>query len=1200
MSGHKHIQKTLTPIILKEGMAGYDTVKDIEEKLNDPEVFNIAITGPYGSGKSTVLKSLKEQYGKNHHFLTISLASLTGKTDDSDNGNGQPLKPEEQAKIEYSLLQQLIYKEKAETLPNSRFRRINRKSWKQSLWFALSVVWFIVCWLIVFEPAWLRVDTLYQWFDLGATWNLTFDILCSVSMIITIGYAVAYSYRKALLSRIRTLNLKDVKIELNEDSSVFNKHLEEIVYFFESTDYNVVIIEDLDRFRCPEIFQKLREINFLLRESKVLKEQNRQVKFIYAIKDDLFRDAERTKFFDYIATVIPVVNPKNSCEKLTQELNERGYKLDKDALRELSEFVDDMRMLKNVANEFQQYMERLSKSGTPNKEKLLAMIIYKNHHPDDFGSLHYKKGKVYDFIKRKHEWLTMASDKVIKPRMEVWKKRRDEVENTHKLTLKQWRVLYMEKYRQHLSPSMTHISVNGTMQTPKAIEDSPELFEALIKQKNVTFREKSYYNSQSHNETADVDFSEIEREVDDQVSYLKRKEMIATPIAEIDNEIRMVREEENRLRNFKLAKLLIQFPEIKQSEEFKKIGLSELMVYFLQRGYIDETYYDYLTIYDGTTMSLADRDLLSRIKQNDCSGRYDDKIDDIEAFVEELPLFVYEYKSVLNYQIADFLESHPVVYQAALKSFEEHFLLSSTPPLDFMAGYYKKGSEGAARLWSKYVKANMSWQRIQTYEKQEYWDTLTEAWLSFCEKDDVSDSIRNWLNDNLGFCIERLRAIGVEHLKETTAGCKFTDIMPLGPIGGVMQGEDVLDVANHVIENKMFELTPDNIYTACVLTSSPFGEQLRKESLTLTDILHSNKEELQDYVMDNIKHVFESYLVSSEGQEEEDGLLTIVNEDSLDDHQKTEYLRRQKEHKISSLDDVEEAYRSIAVKGDVVQPTWENVICFFETEENYSSEELADFIGRHAEELLREEYPAGKGATLAQSLVYSNMLEISSYKKFLPYLMKVLTEKDESAFNTELGSERVGLLVSGGYLSSNKTTAKTIKTYGNGVYAEYLTNHIATYLFHYEDYAPDVKSLALMLSKGSRLSKGQKWSLAKLVSSEQILADSGLANAILYLMWKRKEELTWTVVEAVLKKANHNETKVNFMEWLLKQNRSDVMKVTTVLKAMQNPYADIVNKMRHPLVPNGFKAYLDLIQPLGLFTSYKEEEKGLRVYHSTK
>ena len=59
MVDKKHIQKTLTPIILEEGMPGYETVQDIEEKLNDPEVFNIAITGPYGSGKSTVLKSLK-------------------------------------------------------------------------------------------------------------------------------------------------------------------------------------------------------------------------------------------------------------------------------------------------------------------------------------------------------------------------------------------------------------------------------------------------------------------------------------------------------------------------------------------------------------------------------------------------------------------------------------------------------------------------------------------------------------------------------------------------------------------------------------------------------------------------------------------------------------------------------------------------------------------------------------------------------------------------------------------------------------------------------------------------------------------------------------------------------------------------------------------------------------------------------------
>lgn len=120
MEDKKHLQKTLTPIILEKGMPGYETVQDIEEKLNDPEVFNIAITGPYGSGKSTVLKSLKAQFPDSHKYLTISLASLTGNKDDEE----KDLDEKEQQKIEYSLLQQLIYKEKPETLPKSRFRRI--------------------------------------------------------------------------------------------------------------------------------------------------------------------------------------------------------------------------------------------------------------------------------------------------------------------------------------------------------------------------------------------------------------------------------------------------------------------------------------------------------------------------------------------------------------------------------------------------------------------------------------------------------------------------------------------------------------------------------------------------------------------------------------------------------------------------------------------------------------------------------------------------------------------------------------------------------------------------------------------------------------------------------------------------------------------------------------------------------------------
>lgn len=1193
MTDIMHIQKTLTPIILQEGMVGYETVQDIEDKLNDSEVFNIAITGPYGSGKSTVLKSLKTKYADKHRFLTISLASLTG-----DNDEDKDLKPEEQQKVEYSLLQQLIYKERPETLPNSRFRRIGRKTVLKSIWFGLSIIAFLISFLVVFEPQWLRVESFCQFFDLGTTWNLVLDIICALYMLLFVFKIAAYTYRHSSFSRVRALNVKDVKIELNQDSSVFNKHLEEIVYFFETTEYDVVVIEDLDRFRCPEIFQKLREINFLLRTSEVLKAQKRQVKFIYAIKDDLFKDAERTKFFDYIATVTPVVNPKNSCEKLTQELIERGYALDKETLRDLSEFVDDMRMLKNVANEFQQYMERLSKSSSPNQEKLLAMIIYKNHHPDDFGKLHYKDGKVYKFISQKSVWTQIAVDKVIKPRLEVWEQKREELIKSQRFTLKQWRVLYMELYRQRIDSSLTTIKANNEFHHVSDFVETPELFESLIKQKKVHYQYYQY--GRVYENSTDIDFADLEKSMNDKLGYLKRCNTIDSPGSEIDNEIRMVRDEEKRLKNYKLSKLLIQFPEVKNDERFKEVGLSSLMVHFLQRGYIDETYYDYLTIFDGTTMSLNDRELLSRIKQNSPDVMYDEQIDDIEAFVGELPLFVFEYPSILNYQIADFVEEHPVIYEPSLKAFEAHFVSSSTPPLDFLATYYQRGSNGASRLWQSFVKAERSWHQIQTYERQEYWDILMEAWLRYCSPKDIGVAQRSWLNGNVGFCVERLNAIGLQQVKDILEGCLLEDIASFGPIGGVMQGNDVIELANYVLDNKLFKLTRWNLTIACMLTGNPFKEGMSEETLTLSDILDSSNESLKAYVEENIEEVFTDIISKSEGQEEECGILAILNEESLGEQQKIDYLLKQREAKIISIFDVEDSYKLLAIRGRVLQPSWHNVLGYYASDQEMISDELLNFINDNAKELSRDTIPSDVETTLAGALVYEPNLKINAYKSLLPILMPHAGDDEEAKLNANTGIERVRLLVANKYLPFDAETATVVSQYGAEIYAEYLERNIATYLLGYDNYEQNAKALSMLLAKSSKLTNGQRWSLAKHVPATLVATDSSLANALMNVMWGRKEELTWPVVEAVMKKASPTDVKMRFQEWLLKQHKGDVVKVTSILGSMMNPYAEIVNDTKRPLVPKAFKDYLDMIQPLGLYTSYKEEKNGYRVFHSTK
>ena len=201
-------------------------------------------------------------------------------------------------------------------------------------------------------------------------------------------------------------------IEVVENNSIFNKHLDEILYFFQMTDYNVVIIEDLDRFGTPNIFLKLRELNFLINESKIVK---RHIVFIYAVKDDIFINEERTKFFDYIETVIPVINPSNSKTKLKEFLKVRGCndnEIEDEDLSEMAFFIQDMRILTEIANEYVQYKNKLLSVVEDNNQhldltKLLAMIVYKNYYPKDFAQLHRREGRVYNLLVKKENLLNL-------------------------------------------------------------------------------------------------------------------------------------------------------------------------------------------------------------------------------------------------------------------------------------------------------------------------------------------------------------------------------------------------------------------------------------------------------------------------------------------------------------------------------------------------------------------------------------------------------------------------------------------------------------------------------------------------------------------------------------------------------------------------------------------------------------------------
>ena len=243
---------TLTPTDKADNVEQY--LKALTYALRKDSIKNIALTGPYGSGKTSIIKTFEKKYS--YKFLYVSLATLKG----SPEAKG----PEKDQinMIERSILQQMLYDADANKLPYSRFSRIAIPKYP----FIKSMVF--TSWVVVSAYLFSSKDKfLTMEFFANLSWYSIFVVLFTLG-IPTI--MIASIYKASFGISLKKVSLKDAEFETAEipEKSILNKHIDEIIYFFQVTEYNVVVIEDLDRFESPEIFLKLREINKLINDNK--------------------------------------------------------------------------------------------------------------------------------------------------------------------------------------------------------------------------------------------------------------------------------------------------------------------------------------------------------------------------------------------------------------------------------------------------------------------------------------------------------------------------------------------------------------------------------------------------------------------------------------------------------------------------------------------------------------------------------------------------------------------------------------------------------------------------------------------------------------------------------------------------------------------------------------------------------------------
>lgn len=695
----KHcLKKTCSHIVKKEdyntnlkGLNATDKIEDIDYiktltwAINEKDITNIALSGPYGSGKSSILKAFeKELIYKNisnpdkFKFLNISLATF--KEQETENTKKEDIIDQEV--IEKSILQQMIYKEKANKIPNSRFKRINNITylkWK---------TFFVTLWGLSVIELFSPFTFLYHFFPTMNYFPLL--IIFSLGLIFII-----YTFIKKTSSiKLQKLSLQAPEINLTEndsDISILNKHLDEIIYFFEVTGYNIVVIEDLDRFNNPEIFIKLRELNKLLNDSKQI---DLEINFIYAIRDNMFLNKERTKFFEFFIPVIPIINFTNSFNKLKEMFIEAKLdeKMDHGFLREISLFIHDMRLLRNIFNEFLQYKERLEKNldkyssnennnqedYSLNLNNLFSMSIYKNYHPADFSLLHEKEGIVYNTFDStsKHKRISLLVKKKREEIEELSKKihviNEEKVDNIRLLRL---------SYIEHIckkAPTLLAFYDNGTKLTlNQALEDSN--FKRIEEFTQFTY----FYNYSGNNmstQNLNVSFKDIENEVNSFFTYQERVNLIDEKLDNKENEYKellQTKEREiKRIYELSIEELLEEFDEkqildegifydiniIEKEEkgEISKIenkieNRKEILVYLIRYGYINEMYRNYISYYYPGDETVDDINFLRLIKNRSQVEQYSLPLTKIEKILNDIRDNEYSIKAILNFDLLKFL-----------------------------------------------------------------------------------------------------------------------------------------------------------------------------------------------------------------------------------------------------------------------------------------------------------------------------------------------------------------------------------------------------------------------------------------------------------------------------------------------------------------------------------------------------------------
>lgn len=1131
----------LTPIENADCKVYFDALMNA---LEHKDVKNIAVTGPYGSGKSSMIRSFFANYNRDEKYkpITITLANFEANVNAKLNNNEANQKPKQQGGatetkpdsifpnkglsdfeleqlIERSIVQQLFYHEKDEKIPESHFKKIQKEPWWKKLLYTIHILLFVISIII------LKYNEAIGEFPIIK--NFT-DITKSVIQIASLVYfilglfSVIYVARKLVLHySAMKFHVENAEIELNknENKSILNHYIDEIIYYFEETGKNIVILEDLDRFNRHEIFTKLREINYLVNNCEKV---TQKVVFIYALRDDMFAKAEeRTKFFDFIIPIIPIVNYSNSGEILRQkltvakksEIKDPSIEIEDELIDSLSLFIDDMRLLFNIINEYKIFTEIKSKDKL-NASRLLTMIVYKNLYPQDFVDLSQNKGLLYNAMEEVKPYKKRLIEQDEKKIAEIQAKIEQVENHDNSLLEKELRLVYLYQIINHLSGTFVCFVINKQRKKVHDVAEDGNLFKELVSQDkipyvhNVKVNYPSGYFSENSTELRDFNFKNIEQEVNPDFTYEQRVALLnKTELNKLRKEISALESSIETYKQYSIYELL-NHGDLKITNKDAYLPRQfDFVLLALQSGYINENYWEYTSIFHEGSITNSDQTFILNVKLHRKTP-YDHKLQQIENVFRKLTKEserYLKYKESLNNDLMDY------VLQEGMLIHTEPYINTAKNNPDFVFQYIERGQHlnlfvnYLCQKWPLFIDfiVENKPDELDKYLRIILENTLTENLIPFFKGKTI------YLNNYVDFML-----LGMDDDK------KYELIDELDMRFEKLNPKTSPHDINYIYSNFAYSINIDVMRT--ILSSKEKWDEHAFNTKNYSYIKECYPE-MAEYILRNVSDYIANVFLRLEQNTyiHETDFVELINNPSLVNEQKLQIIQKCK-CKVKDINSIEDtSLRSEICKNDKMEATWENVRVMINTDKDSAA--ICDTflnIKDNAEQLshmdLIENEDDPTEDHLGYKLLHRDKIRDYSYVRLISKIEHEYDKFDSS----KISAPRMRFLINSRKVCANKNSYEFLKKHYTDLHILLLEKRNDEFADSFSELKLDSSDLSLVLN--SRLASKDKVILINNIDATIFEEDTKVLHQLGKWLLDYSGEITSIsigVVEALCKSA---------------------------------------------------------------------------------